>query len=153
MVHILSAVIGENLGSLAYIGMIAVPSSSSMMACLLVLGVCLGLDSHLAVILSHWRRDTDILNRHLSLLCFRFDCLHIHSTFSSVSSWSLPYSAKPSIKMLSAIPRHLACHWIIHLYLLEHIFSPGQLQRWSFILIPAKNSVRYEDLSSNFKLW
>ena len=39
------------LGSLVYLGMIAALSLSLVMAYTLVLGFCLGLDSHLAVIL------------------------------------------------------------------------------------------------------
>ena len=45
------------------------------------------------------------LNRCLSVLGFRFSCLHIHNTFSSILSWSLPYSSKPAIKMSSRIPK------------------------------------------------
>ena len=43
------------------------------------------------------------VKRHLSLLSFKFACLHIWSTLSNVSSWSFPCSLKPSIKMSSAI--------------------------------------------------
>ena len=43
------------------------------------------------------------LNRHFSLLSFRFAFLHTCDTFSNVSSWSLPHSSKPTIKMSSVI--------------------------------------------------
>ena len=44
------------------------------------------------------------LNRHT--LSLRFNCLHyICSIFSSISSWSLPCSSNPAIKMSSAMPR------------------------------------------------
>ena len=45
------------------------------------------------------------LYRQLSLLSFRFDCLHICSTFSSISSLSLPCSSNFAIKSSSAVSK------------------------------------------------
>ena len=50
------------------------------------------------------------LNRYLSLFSFRFACLQT----SDISSWSLPHSWKPEIKMLSGILTTLTCCWIMH---------------------------------------
>ena len=36
------------------------------------------------------------LETHLSLLNFKFACLHMQGTLFNVSSWSLPFSLKPA---------------------------------------------------------
>ena len=55
-------------------------------------------------------------NRHLSLLNFRLDCLHILRTLSSVASWSLLMSSNPAMRVSSTKPKHLATPGIAFLF-------------------------------------
>ena len=97
------------------------------------------------------------LNRHLSLLNFRFVCLHILSALSSVASWLLPMSFNPSIKMLSAMPNTFGNPRNSSSIFLWNIPPAGATINGShiYLYLPKgqQKAVRYNDCSSNFKLF
>ena len=80
------------------------------------------------------------LNRHLSSLGFRFNCVYIHSTFSSISSWSHPCLYIPAIKMSSAMLDIWPVTEYFIYFLLELIFSQGCSKQLYYVLIPAKQT-------------
>ena len=53
---------------------------------------------------------------HLTLLSLRLAFLHVFSTLSTVSWWSLPNSSKPSIKKSLAMLNILAVHGTAHIH-------------------------------------
>ena len=105
---ILQSLVKTYLCSLVYIGMTAALSFPLVGLCPLLLGFCLGPDSHPShEIILPMKGIFVLLNIHLSLLSFRFCSLYIHCTFFSISSWSLPGLSNSTIKMSSAMPMTL----------------------------------------------
>ena len=96
------------------------------------------------------------LNRHLFLLSFRFACWNIHSKFSSISPWFLLHSSKSTINMSSAILKIFGKPQNNSSTVFWKISPTGTPLNGSlmYLYLPNghENDVRYNDLSSSFKL-
>ena len=104
------------------------------------------------------KNGTDVhLKRHLSLLSFKFTCLHICRTCHSVSSWSLPSMSLPITNISSGMPNTLGKFFNISLILHWNISPVGAAPNGShfYQYLPNwhVNVVRYDDLPSGLSLW
>ena len=93
---------------------------------------------------------------HLSLLSFRFTCLHICSTLCSVLSCSLPSTSYPTTKMSSAMPETFGKSLNSHLIFFGNYLLQGLLKMAIFCICNLPNwhanIVRYDNFSSSFRL-
>ena len=103
------------------------------------------------------KKGTDVLLKLLlSLFSFRFTCLHICSTFHSLSSWSLPLLLYPTTKMSSAMANTF-CKSLNILSLFHWNTSPegtALSNNLLYLYMPNlhENAVRYYNLSSSPRL-
>ena len=103
------------------------------------------------------KNGTDVHQKwHLSLLIFRFTCLHICSTLHSVSSWFLPSALYPAAKMSSAVPYTLGKSLNISFIFLWNISLVGAAPNSSLLYLYVQNwhanVVRYANISYSFRL-
>ena len=101
---------------------------------------------------------TDVhLKWNLSLFSFRFTCLHIWSTFIVYHHGSLLSTSYPTTKLSSAIPNTFGKSLYISYIFLCNISPAGAAPNSNllYLYLPQwhANVVRYEDLSSSFRLW
>ena len=94
------------------------------------------------------------LKWYMSLFSLRFTCLH---TLCSVSSWSLPSLSQPTTKISSVMPNTLGQSLNISSFFLSNISPVGVVPNGNpwYLYLPNwhANVVKYDDLSSTFKLW
>ena len=115
--------------------MLGVPFLFLEEASLSALSAFLGLASLHAWIWFHQKHGTDVhLKWHLSLLSFRFTCLHIYSTIHSVLSWSLPSASHNTTKMSSTMPNTLGTSLNISSIFHWYISTTGLLQMVTFCI-------------------
>ena len=97
------------------------------------------------------------LKWHLSLFNFRLTSLHLCSTLYTVSSWSLPFSSKPTTRIPSAMPKTFGISLKISSIFHWNMWPAGAAPNSSHLYLYQPNwhvnVVSYKDLSSNFWLW
>ena len=103
------------------------------------------------------RNGTDVhLKQHSSLFSCKSTYLHLCSTFSSVSLWSLPSVSYPTAKMMSAIANTFGKSLNISSIFLWNICPVGAVPNGNLLYLCQlnwhANVVRYGHILSTFRL-
>ena len=90
-------------------------------------------------------------------LILSWPLLYLCSTLCTTASWSTPLSSYPITKMSSAMPKmfgiSLNISSILHWNMLPTSAAPNGSHLYLYLPNGHANVVRYDDFSSNFRLW
>ena len=103
------------------------------------------------------KKGMDVHLKYFSLFNLRFTSSHLCSTLCTIASWSVPSSAYPITNISSTMPKMFGINLNVSSILHWNMSPAGTAQNRShlYLYLPNwhTNVVRYDDFSSNFRLW
>ena len=97
------------------------------------------------------------LKWHFSLFSLRLTSLYLHSTLCTIASWFVLSLSYPMTNILSVMPKmfgiSLNISFILHWNMLPTGAAPNGSHFYLYLPNWHTNVIRYDDFSSNFRLW